>query len=219
MSKRSRGSASKGEPIPKKARRESEAEVSMPIVAPSSVEEQENEEEEEEEEVPVLRSRSLRSRGPVILEERELVGEPVVAEEVERPEVDLVGRDDVEIPGFSAQPESSSAHGRRVEVQQPESPSVLMPASWIINPSLTTGVFSSKVSIVETSCVALSSSSSEDHGYYSGEEVDFGDEPALPHTSKFSHISEEEIQGYVPVTVSPIARIAATEDIFFVLLN
>jgi len=86
VSKRSHGSASKGEPIPKKARRESEAEASMPKVVPSSVEEQGNEEEEEEE-VPVLRSRGLRSRGPVILEEGKLAGEPVVAEEVERPKL------------------------------------------------------------------------------------------------------------------------------------
>ena len=55
MAKRFRGSASKGEPIPKKARRESEAEASMPKVVPPGVEEQ-GEEEEEEEEVPVLRS-------------------------------------------------------------------------------------------------------------------------------------------------------------------
>jgi len=38
-------------------------------------------------------------------------------------------------------------------------------------------------------------------------------------TSKFSHISEEEIQGYVPMMVSPIVRIAATEGIFFVFMN
>ena len=66
MAKRSRSSASKGEPILKKARRESEAEVSMPKVVLPGVEEQ-GEEEEEEEEVPVLRSRGLRSRGLVIL--------------------------------------------------------------------------------------------------------------------------------------------------------
>ena len=53
VAKRSRGSASKGEPIPKKARRESEAEASMAKIVPPSVEEQ-GEEEEEEEEVPVL---------------------------------------------------------------------------------------------------------------------------------------------------------------------
>ena len=39
----------------------------------------------------------------MILEEGELAGEPVMAEEVERSEVDLVGRDGVEIPGISAQ--------------------------------------------------------------------------------------------------------------------
>jgi len=125
----------------------------------------------------------------------------------------LVRKDDVEIPGVSTQPGPSSAHGRRVEVQQPGSPSVLMPTSRVIKPSPITGVLGGKASIAKTSCVKLSSSSSEEHGYYSSEEVDFGDEPALPDTSKFSHISEEEIQGYVPVMVSPIARIAATEGI------
>ena len=54
VTKRSHGSASKGEPSPKKARRESEAEASMPEVVPPGVEEQA--EEEEEEEVSVLRS-------------------------------------------------------------------------------------------------------------------------------------------------------------------
>ena len=54
----------------------------MTKVVPPSVEEQ-GEEEEEEEEVPVLRSRVLCSRGPVILEEGELANEPIMAEEVE----------------------------------------------------------------------------------------------------------------------------------------
>jgi len=94
-----------------------------------------------------------------------------------------------------------------------------MPTLRVIRPSPTTGVLSCKASIAETACVELSSSSFEEHGYYSGEEANFGDEPALPDTSKFSHISEEEIQGYVPVMVSPIGRIATTEGIFFVLLN
>ena len=71
-----------------------------------------------------------------------------------------------------------------------------MPTSRVIDPSPTTGVLGGKASIAETSCVELSSSSSEEHGYYSGKEVNFGDEPALPDTSKFSHISEEKIQGY-----------------------
>ena len=81
-------------------------------------------------------------------------------------------------------------------MQQPGSPSVLMSTSRVVDPSPTTGVFSGKTSITETSCVELSSSSSAEHGCYSGEEVNFGDEPALPDTSKFSHISEEEIKGY-----------------------
>ena len=130
-----------------------------------------------------------------------------------------MGRDGVEILGVSTQPGPSSFYERRVEVQQLGSRSVSMPTSRVIDPSPTTGVLSGKVSIADTSCVELSSSSSKEHGYYSGEEVNFGDEPALPDTSKFSHISEEEIQGYVPMTVLPIVRIAATEGIFFVLLN
>jgi len=96
---------------------------------------------------------------------------------------------------------------------------MLMPTSRIVDPSPTTGVLGGKVSIAETSCVELSSSSSEEHGYYSGEEVDFDDEPALPDTSKFSHISEEEIQGCDPVTASPIAIIAATKGTLLVFLN
>ena len=104
-------------------------------------------------------------------------------------------------------------------MQQPGSPSVLMPTSRVIEPNPITGVLSGKASIAEISYVELSSSSSEEHGYYSSEEVDFGDEPTLPDTSKFLNISEEEIQGFVPVTFSPIVRITATEGIFFVLLN
>ena len=142
-----------------------------------------------------------------------------MAEGVELPEVDLMERDDVEISRVSTQPGSSSAHEGRVEVRQPRSPSVLMPASRVIEPSPTTGVLSGGASIAETSCVELSSFSSEEYGYFSGEEVNFGDEHALPDTSKFSHISEKEIQGYVPVMVSPIAGIVATEGISFVLLN
>ena len=58
----------------------------------------------------------------MILEEGELADEPIMAEEVKRPEVDLVGRDCVEISGISTQPGPSSVHERGVEVQQPGSP-------------------------------------------------------------------------------------------------
>jgi len=121
MAKRSRGFALKGEPSPKKAWRESEAEASMPEVVSPGIEEH-GKEEEKEEEVLVFRSRGLRSRGPMILEEGELTDEPVIDEKVEQPEVDLARKDDVEIPGVSTQLGPSSAHGRRVQVQQPRSP-------------------------------------------------------------------------------------------------
>jgi len=40
----------------------------------------------------------------VILEEGEFADKPIMAEEVERPEVNLVRKDDVEISGVSTQP-------------------------------------------------------------------------------------------------------------------
>ena len=63
------------------------------------------------------------------------------------------------------------------------------------------------------------SSSSEEHSDYSGDEVDFDDEPALADTSKFSHISEEEMQVDVPVMVPPSGEIAITEGISSIPLN
>jgi len=72
----------------------------MPEVVPPGAKEQEKEEEVEEEEeevVPTLRSRGLRSRGPAILAKGEPADEPITAEGVERPKVDLMERDDVEI--------------------------------------------------------------------------------------------------------------------------
>jgi len=85
VGKRPRGSTSQGEPSPKKARRESEAEVliQMPKVVPPGAEEQEEEEEEEDEVVSTLCSRDLRSRGPANLAEEEPMGESVMAEGVE----------------------------------------------------------------------------------------------------------------------------------------
>ena len=81
------------------------------------------------------------------------MGEPVVAEGVERFKVDMVDRDDVEISGVSTQPGPYSAQERKEEVQQPGSPSVLMPTSRVIEPSPTTRVLSGKAPITETSWV------------------------------------------------------------------
>ena len=55
--------------------------------------------------------------------------------------------------------------------------------------------------------------------YYSGKEYDFGDEPTLPNTSKFSHISKEEMQVYVPMMVLPSGEVATAESISSILLN
>ena len=105
-----------------------------------------------------------------------------MAEGAERPE-EVVEGVEVEIPGVSTRPGTSSTHERRAKVQQPGLPSVLIPTSWVVEPSLTTGVLSGKAPIAETSWVQLSSSSSKEHEYYSCEEVDFDDEPTLPDTT------------------------------------
>ena len=59
----------------------------------------------------------------------------------------------------------------------------------------------------------MSSSSSEEHVDYSEDEVDFGDEPAPPDTSKHSHISEEEMQVDIYSTVPPSGEVATTDGI------
>ena len=102
---------------------------------------------------------------------------------------------------------------------QPGSPSVLVPTSWIVEPSPTTGVLSGKAPITEPSWVQVSSLSSEEHDYYSGEEVDFGDKPALPDISKFSHISEEEMQAYIPAMIPPSGEVTIAEGISSILID
>ena len=57
------------------------------------------------------------------------------------------------------------------------------------------------------------------HEYYSGEEYDFGDEPTVPNSSKFSHISKEDMQVYVPTMVPLSGEVATTESISSILLN
>ena len=65
----------------------------------------------------------------------------------------------------------------------------------------------------------MSSSSSEEQGDYSGDEVNFGDEPALSDASKFSHISEEEMQVDVPAVVPSSGEVTTTECISSIPLN
>ena len=100
-----------------------------------------------------------------------------------------------------------------MEVQQSESPCILMPTSQVVEPSPTTRVFNGKAPVTEAFLVQVSSSSSEEHSDYSGDEVDFGDKPALPDTSKFTHISEEEMQVDIPAMVPPSGEVTTTEGI------
>ena len=108
----------------------------------------------------------------------------------------MTERAEVEVPsqpGVSIQLAASSAQERGMEVQQLGSPSILMPTFRVVKPSPTIGVLSGKALVHEASLVHVSSSSSEEHSDYSGDEVNFGDEPAFPDTSKFSYMSEEEM--------------------------
>ena len=90
-------------------------------------------------------------------------------------------------PGVSIQPAASSARERGMKVQQSGSPTILMSTSRVVEPSLTTRIFSDKAPVTEASLVQVSSSSSKEHSDYSGEEVDFGNDllfltPASFHT-------------------------------------
>ena len=76
-----------------------------------------------------------------------------MAEGAKRPE-EVTERAEVEVlsqPGTSIRPATSSAQERGIEAPQLGSPSVLMPASQIVEPSLTTGVLSGKAPITEPS--------------------------------------------------------------------
>jgi len=98
---------------------------------------------------------------------------------VEEQPVKATDRAKVEITsqrGVSTQLEAFSAK-ERVEMQQSGSPSVLMSASRTAEPSPTTGLLSGKAPVTEVSLVQVLSSSSEEHCDYSGDKVDFGDEP------------------------------------------
>jgi len=75
-----------------------------------------------------------------------------------------------------------------------------------VDPSPTTGVIGGKAPVTEASRVELSSSSSAEESDFE-DVVDYGDEPAPPDPSKFSHISEEELHGCEQLTTSPLAVI------------
>ena len=84
----------------------------------------------------------------------------------------------------------------------------------MVDPSPTTGVIGGKAPVTEASRVELSSSSSEEESNFE-DEVDYGDEPAPPDLSKFSHISEEEIYGGEPLTASLPAAVTPAEGTLF----
>ena len=215
--KRRRRSASVVEPAPKKARRDLTAEVSQSRAISAGVEAPPEgvpvrvEEPLEDEDFPSS-VRAPRSRSKTV-EEGELVERPLVAGDTESPEVDIMGEEDVEIPGISTQPESPSAHEGRDEVQQPGSPSVFISNPRAVDPSPTTGVIGGKAPVAQLPRVALSSSSSSGESDFE-DKVDYGDEPA--DQGGFFDVSEEEQhEGEPSMAPSPLATIAPTEGILF----
>ena len=124
--------------------------------------------------------------GQSTMTEGAVVAEQSAAEVTERAKVEIPSQ-----PGVSTQLEVPSAQEERVKVQQSGSLSVLIPTSQVAESSPTSGVLSSKTPVTEVSFVQVLSSSSEDHVDYSRDELDFGDEPAPPDTSKFTHISRK----------------------------
>jgi len=75
-------------------------------------------------------------------------------------------------------------------------------------------VIGGKAPLAEVSHVDLSSSLSETESDFE-DEIDFGDEPAPPYPSKFSHISEEEIHGCEPLTAPSPAAVTPAEGTLF----
>ena len=130
--------------------------------------------------------------------------------------VEVMERAEVEIPTqseVSTQLEVTSAQEERVEGQQLGSPSVLMSTPQVTEPSPTMRLLSGKALVTEASFVQVPSSSFEEHVDYSGDKLYFGDEPAPPDNSKFSHISEEEMQVDILETSLPLEGTATVEGI------
>jgi len=83
-----------------------------------------------------------------------------------------------------------------------------MPALKIPESSPTTGPIGGKAPITEAPLVQVLSSSSE------GDDHNIGSEPAYHDASKFSHMTEEEMQVAAPETELPSREAATTEGIF-----
>ena len=75
---------------------------------------------------------------------------------------------------------------------QPSSPSIIMLALRISEPSPTTGPIGENTPFAEAFLIQVWSSSSE------GDDHDIGSEPAPHNASKFSHVIEEEMQAATP---------------------
>ena len=80
---------------------------------------------------------------------------------------------------------------------QPRSPVIMMPSIGAWEQSLTIGLILSRLIIVEIPPSPASSPPSDEVDY-SGDDIDFGDEPPPPDTSKFFHLAAEDM-----VIISP----------------
>jgi len=89
----------------------------------------------------------------------------------------------------------------------------MMPTLRVSECRPTTGLLGGKALITKTSLIQVSSSSSEERVDYFGDDCDFVYEPVPSlDTSKFSHMTEEEIQVDIPETELPLGETATIES-------
>ena len=139
-------------------------------------------------------------------EESMTAEEPRATEKTERVKID-------DPPQLKVASASLMILGERVEMQS-GSPNIMMPTPRAPECSPTTGLVGGKALTTGASLIQVSSSSSEEHVDYSRDDRDFGNEPApRPDISKFSHMTEEEMQVAASRMELPLGGTTTTEDI------
>ena len=125
--------------------------------------------------------------GPAGSEEEKEVAPPLIQSRRNRGPIASEGIKVVEESQSEAPSASLMNSGEGAETQ-PGSPSVMIPALKIPEPSQTTRPIGGKVSIAEAPLVQVFSSSSE------GDDHDIGSEPTPHDVSKFLHVTEDDMQ-------------------------
>ena len=96
---------------------------------------------------------------------------------------------------------------------QPVSQSIMVPSIGFPEQCPTIRLVGTKPPFIKIPPSSVSSPPSNEEVDYSGDDFNFGDKPPPPDTSKFSHLTIEEIEvTSLTETVLPPAEIASTED-------